>query len=112
MEAAVWAAGGGRCAGGAPAAAGEGPGETSLGRARLGGGGEESPPRNKGVSPRARRPGAHPIGARGRRARRAKWLCTTARSGMGYAAKGPKRDARRAKALRGWRSAVPSGATG
>lgn len=39
--------------------------------------------------------------ARGLSLRRAAWLCTTSRSGLGYEAKGPKRDRRLAKALRG-----------
>jgi len=53
------------------------------------------------VSPRARRQAAQAACARGLRTRRAAWLCTTARSGIGYEAKRPKRDTRLAKALRG-----------
>jgi putative transposase len=53
------------------------------------------------VSPRARRHAAQAACARGLRTRRAAWLCTTARSGIGYEGKRPKRDARLAKALRG-----------
>lgn len=53
------------------------------------------------VSPRARRQAAQAACARGLRTRRAAWLCTTARSGIGYEGKRPKRDARLAKALRG-----------
>lgn len=39
--------------------------------------------------------------ARGLSVRRAAWLCTTARSGLDYQAKRPKRDTRLAQALRG-----------
>jgi len=53
------------------------------------------------VSPRARRQVAQAACARGLSLRRAAWLCTTARSGIRYLAKRPKRDARLAQALRG-----------
>ncbi len=53
------------------------------------------------VSPRARRQVAQAACARGLSLRRAAWLCTTARSGIRYRAKRPKRDARLAQALRG-----------
>lgn len=53
------------------------------------------------VSPRARRQVAQAAGARGLSLRRAAGLCTTARSGIGYRTKRPKRDARLAQALRG-----------
>ncbi|MEO6202829.1 MAG: IS3 family transposase [Nitrospirales bacterium] len=53
------------------------------------------------VSPRARRQVAQAACARGLSLRRAAWLCTTARSGMRYQSKRPKRDARLAQALRG-----------
>ena len=53
------------------------------------------------VSPRARRQVAQAACGRGLSRRRAAWLCTTARSAIGYLAKRPKRDARLAKALRG-----------
>jgi len=53
------------------------------------------------VSPRARRQVAQAACARGLSKRRAAWLCTTARSGIGYRAKRPKRDVRLAQALRG-----------
>ncbi len=53
------------------------------------------------VSPRARRQVAQVACARGLSLRRAAWLCTTARSGICYRAKRPKRDARLAQALRG-----------
>lgn len=53
------------------------------------------------VTPRARRQAARVAGARGVSQRRAAWLCTTPRSGIRYEAKGPRRDARLAQALRG-----------
>ena len=53
------------------------------------------------VSPRARRQVAQAACARGLSVRRAAWLCTTARSGVRYQLKRPKRDARLAQALRG-----------
>lgn len=53
------------------------------------------------VSPRARRQVAQAACVRGLSLRRAAWLCTTARSGIGYRAKRPKRDVRLAQALRG-----------
>jgi len=53
------------------------------------------------VSPLARRQVAQAACARGLSMRRAAWLCTTARSGIRYRAKLPKRDARLAQALRG-----------
>jgi len=53
------------------------------------------------VSPRGRRQVAQTACARGLSMRRAAWLCTTARSGLRYLAKRPKRDARLAQALRG-----------
>ena len=53
------------------------------------------------VSPRARRQVAQLACARGLSVRRAAWLGTTARSGLGYQAKRRTRDARLAQALRG-----------
>ena len=59
------------------------------------------------VSPRARRQVAQAACGRGLSVRRAAWLCTTARSGVKYEAKRPKRDARLAKALRGVATRYP-----
>lgn len=53
------------------------------------------------VTPRARRQAVRVACARGVSQRRAAWLCTTPRSGIRYEAKGPRRDARLAQALRG-----------
>lgn len=87
---------------GTPApAARKGPAQESLSRTRLGSGSDEGTAGKKVVTPRARRQAARVAGARGVSQRRAAWLCTTARSGIRYEAKGPRRDARLAQALRG-----------
>jgi len=55
----------------------------------------------KVVSPRTRRQMAHTACARGLRMRRAAWLYSTPRSGLGYTSRILRRDARLAQALRG-----------
>lgn len=53
------------------------------------------------VSPRTRRQVARAACDRGLRTRRAAWLCSTPRSGLGYTSRKVRRDARLAQALRG-----------
>ena len=101
MEAAVWPHGGGGCPGVTAPAAGECAAEEGLGRTGSGSGSDEGIAGKKVVSPRARRQLACAACACGLRTRRAAWLCSTPRSGLGYTSRKARRDGRLAKALRG-----------
>jgi hypothetical protein len=101
LETAVWAAGGGGRARTPAVPAGKRQAQEGLSGTRSRSGSHEGTAGKKVVSPRARRQAAHAACARGLRTRRAAWLCPTARSGIGYEGKRPKREARLAKALRG-----------